>query len=319
MFSDAIRLFFSNPIIGLPNVVAALLSTALSRLLVNTSYFEGLQSSSVSTLDSLPAGLAMSLSQVILFILLVTLIEPFVQAATALLCVNVVEGKSEALKGTLHRSLKFYWRLFGVLFFKFFLFIGIVIAAVVIVFPSISRSFNGADITSANIGSFFLIILVLLVVSVLILVLNAMLLPIEPLLVYREYSLGDAISKGFKFGLRKFFPIIGAAFATMISAGILNYIISIFIGSNAGISSITTTFLSAFLVLYVICLSKADLAADGSAYAENQQSDKQDLQLPMDYLQKQNDSAPSLPPEPPAPTESTEASESENKDTNKTE
>lgn len=265
MFSDAISLFIKNPIVGLPNVVAALLSIIASRFMLDTSYFENLTPEKVSGLETIPPGLAWTISQFLLFMILAMMFQPMIQAVTSLLCINVVNDYREYLPDTIRHSFKYYWRILGILVFKFFVTLVFIFISIAAMFPLLKNIFQGEIFTTSNIVNVALLILLSFVLMVFLLLLNMILLPIDPMLVYEDLSLGDAIAKGFKFGLRKFFPLLGASIVMILSASCINFIFSLFIPNTSGVSTLTSSFLSAFIVLYIVCLYKAEIAARESS------------------------------------------------------
>ena len=250
MFSKSVNLFFKNPIIGLPSLLLALITSLFARFIIGTNYLKNFDSNSISGLNTIPAGLARAVSFFLLYAIIVMLIEPLIQAITILLAKNALDRSEESFQNIVRYSLKYYWRLLGVLVFKLFLLVGIFIGTIIIIMPSLTKF--SVSPHSFPYGSLLLIFLM----ALLIIVFSILMLPIEPILVYEDLSLGDSISKGIQFGFKRLPALIGVTLLVGIGTTILNYVLSLIIGDVSEISSSITSYFSVCVTIYILCSYK---------------------------------------------------------------
>ena len=70
------------------------------------------------------------------------------------------------------------------------------------------------------------------------------------ILVYDNLNIGDAISKGFKFGLKQFFKILGAALLIAVIA----YITNMLLINYEILVTLITSYFNIFLTIYIMNL-----------------------------------------------------------------
>jgi hypothetical protein len=253
MFSKSVNLFFKNPIIGLPSVLLATVTSLFARFMFGTTYLKNFDSNSITGIDKIPVELARTVSLFLLYLILTILLQPMIQAFTILLSKNALDRNNASFSDTFKLSFRYYWRLLGVLVFKLFLLIAICIGAIFAVMPSMTKFVsNPQSFPVGLVLMFFCLVLLIILFSIL-------LLPIEPILIYEDLSLGDSISKGFKFGFKKLPSLIGVSFLVGICAAIINYIISLVIGDITEISSIITSYFSVIITIYILCIYKENI------------------------------------------------------------
>jgi hypothetical protein len=281
MFSKSVNLFFKNPIIGLPSLFLALITSLFARFMIGSKYLRNFDSNSITGLDTFPAELARTVSSFLLYAIIVILFEPIIQAVTIVLSKNALDGNKDRFQDAVRSSFKYYWRLLAVLVFKLFLLIGISIGTIIVILPSLTKF-----VASPQNFPYGLVLVVFSMV-LLILLFSILLLPIEPILVYDDLSLGDSITKGLKFGFRKLPSLIGVTLLVGIGSAVINYVLSLFIGDIAEISSSITSYFSVCVNIYILCIYKDNIDKANVQYKFNEtiQDETQD-----DHFSEENSS-----------------------------
>lgn len=251
MFSKSLRDFFKNPIIALPNMLFSVAFQILFLVLFRNVDMDILYTN--------PLEAAKTASTILLSILLLGLIyaflSPIIFSWSNLMAKKVVNEEDVNIMDALKNSFKYYWRIFaasilvGVIVFGIYMFF--VFAIIIIAGPSFLSSPENISPASA------LLILLLLIIFLLSVTFIAISLsPVQSVLVYDDIDIGDALKKGFMFGVKKFFPILGV---TLLLGAITTVVVllSSSIFGDASIigqilSSIIGGYFSIFITLYIM-------------------------------------------------------------------
>lgn len=245
MFRKSIINFFKNPLLALPNIILGLIAAIITQLVSKNSYFNklALQSNSTSYADFTPE-MAKSLSYILLIIIFLFFISPFITSWINIMCKNVVNDEKPAVFESLKKSPQFYWRIMGVFAIKFLIFTGISIIFFIAMLPSIISMAAHPETLSTT----FVILVIVLIIAIITLIVALM--PIETLLIYDNLKIGDALSKGLKFGFKHFFKILGVEI--LIAA--ITYITSKLLINFEIVETLLTSYLNLFITVYIMNL-----------------------------------------------------------------
>lgn len=260
MFKKSLKDFFFNPFIAVPGILFSLVIGVLSYYGINPDVVQRIIAEGESSdLSSISTDIASLFSTLLLIFIISIFITPFVTSWGNLMAKDVInEGDSNVTKN-LKMSLKYYWRMFSTIILKGLIFIGVAIIFSIISIPLMMAASKGSN-TAITIIAITSIIFVLggifLVIS---------LLPVEPLLIYDNLTISKSFSKGFKFGAKNFFPLLGST----IPFTIVLLIIYALLVNYPYAYSIVNSYFEMFIVVYITNLYKLFKEPENEKNSEN--------------------------------------------------
>jgi hypothetical protein len=243
MFKKSLKEFFYNPFITVPGILFSLIISIFSYSGINPEVIERIGAAGESgDLSSIGADVASFFSTILLILIISLFVTPLVISWSNLMVKDIVtEGDSNVTKN-FKISFKYYWRMFSAVILKGLIFIGIAIVFAIIITPLMFSASNGSTsaITVIAITSIIFIFGgIFLIIS---------LLPVESLLIYDDLTISKSFSKGFKFGAKKFFPILGAS----IPYAIILLIFYAILINYPYAYNVVNSYFGMFLVVYIM-------------------------------------------------------------------
>lgn len=253
MFLKSIRDFFKNPIITLPNIFFSVTFQILVIVLFGNIDMDLLYS------NPLDAALAEKAAALLLSALLIWLIyaflSPIIFSCSNLLAKKVANNEDINLLDVLKHSFKYYWRIFGANILIGVIIFGVYMFFVFVIFLTAGTSIlSSPESISPAIALIILPISLIFLISILFIIIS--LSPVQSVLVYDDIDIGDALKKGFMFGIKKFFPILGVILLLLTTTIGVTVILSSIFGDKALIgqllSSIIGGYFTIFLTIYMM-------------------------------------------------------------------
>lgn len=252
MFSKSIKDFFKNPIIALPTVFFALLTQIpLYYLTESLPTDESIIANELSD----PTVAMQFLGKFMLFGFLIFVIylffSPIITSWTSVMCRDAVNGTKSSFGGGFKESFRYYWRVLGTMVLSFFILAGAyIVFAVIIAIPLIPLAMSESENT--GILALVLVIILAFIFVLAMIFLAICIMPIQPLLVYDDLGVTQAIGKGFKFGIKKFFPLLGVFLLTMVIGMVLAIIAELISPVAVFVVTAITAYLGVFLIVYIL-------------------------------------------------------------------
>ena len=267
LFLKSIRDFFKNPVIAVPNILFSVIMMLLDEFFLPGDVINKIASGEVNlTVNNALKIYTFS----IIFILLTVFITPFLTSWVNLMCRKLEDNGSTDFFKAFKESFKYYFRMLGAIVIKALIAIGFIIAAVILLVPVIAIYESGS--TGRAIG---LLVIMLILLFIAFIFFMTSLIPVESILVYDNLPVGKSISRGFKFGIKKFFPLLGIL-ALLI---IINSSAVYFIGDKSiittGISTILTSYLGVFLTVFTVNMYKKEKEKTDEAITSDNSHDNQ--------------------------------------------
>lgn len=244
MFNKSLKDFFKNPIITLPTLIVSLVVSLYSNIFLHSGYFDQIVSKEKpGNYEELSTGTAKFISFVLLMIIFYLLVNPLITSLTNVMIKKLIKGDKIDLSISLKQSLKFYWKLFGIIVLKILIFIGIMIVFFICSIPLLSSVLKNPSVFPVGFSLLTLFFVIACAIMAIIF------MPVDTLLVYDDLSIGEAMSKGIKFGLKKFINITGV----LIIIGIVLAIGYEFPHLQI-VFSLISSYLGVFLTVYIMNL-----------------------------------------------------------------
>jgi hypothetical protein len=252
MFAKSLKTFFKNPLITLPNILFLLLYKIFLDWYLDVS---GLTSADFGDDIANAADMQKAATFIAVFLLVLVLavfVTALITSWTNTMCKYAVDGQPVNIFKALKEALKYYWRLLGVIVLIAAIFIGISIVLVIACIPllfSLRDSINAASIIAIVAFSFIFFLGIIF--------LSICFTPVQILLVYDNLGIGESFSKGFKFGIKKFFPILGVVLLVILASLIINLPLEFGLHASENtvlsyITSAVSTYFSIFTVVYIM-------------------------------------------------------------------
>ena len=256
MFSKSLKIFFKNPVITLPNIIFLVIYTFFLNWFIKASNIDP-QSLSNDLSSAMNVEKSATLAGIFLLsVLVVIFVSALIACWSNVMCKHAVDNEPINIIESLKESLKYYWRVLGIITLLIAIAIGIAIVLILACIPLAVSIKN--SITPDTVIKFGMIILIFCLVM---LFLSICIMPIQIVLDYDNMGIGSSISKGFKLGIKKFFPLLGTVLLIALINIILKLLLQSFMGKNNEISnyitSIISTYLSMFTIIYVMNLYKS--------------------------------------------------------------
>lgn len=263
MFLKSIKDFFKNPVITVPNIIFSIIILLLDEFFLPRDVINKIASGETNL--TMNNALKIYIFSIVI-ILLTVFITPLLTSWVNLMCKKLADNGSTNFSASFKEAFKYYFRMLGAIVIKALIVIGFIIAAGVLLVPFFVFYISGS---TGRVTGLIVILLILLCIAFIFFITS--LIPVESILVYDNLTVGASISKGFKFGIKKFFPFLG----TVILISIINSLIVYLIGDKTiiltGISTIITSYLGVFLTVFTVNLYKKEKdKTDKEILQENQ-------------------------------------------------
>jgi uncharacterized membrane protein YesL len=256
MYIKTVKDFFKNIAITIPNILFFLLTSVIAYFTLDPEAIQRLEQAEENVnLSTLAPDAARFISSMFFLLILGLFLTPFISSWSNLMCKDVVNDRGSNIIKNLRLSSKYYWRMFGTTVLKGAIFIGIAILFAFAMTPLAVSSAGG------NTGSVTAIAIISIIFFIGFIFFIIALTPVEPLLVYDNLSIGQSFSKGFRFGLRKFFPILGA----FIPIGIIVLVTYILLIDYPFVYTFLNSFFSMFVPLYVMNMYRRNKEMEAAA------------------------------------------------------
>lgn len=244
MFSKSLKDFFKNPIIAVPNVLFALIGAILSKNLTNSKSLSILENAGRLGDFTTVMAEAVKVFTFALFLIIFTIfVTPFIMSWSNLMCKDIINGEPANFGERFRDSWKYYWRMLGAIVIKVLIFIGLAAAAFLLMLPFGLLSVGGRSTSAAG---FAIIVIIVLFFAIIFFAIS--LTAVEPILIFDNLGIGESIAKGFKFGIKKFFPILGTA----LLIGIVNGILTLIFDKENYFSIIINGYLGLFITVFIM-------------------------------------------------------------------
>lgn len=241
MFAKSIKDFFRNPVITLPAVIIALISGFFTGILNNNNYLKQMSlEGKITKLEDISTEMAKFISLVLLLLIVYFFISPIITAITNIMIKNVVNEEKPHLNLSIKSFPVYYWRLFGIMILKLLIFVGLFVVFFISLLPFLINA--GSNPNNFPAGLFLIFVIIIFAAVFLVITL----IPVEILLIYDNIGIGESLSKGFKFGLKNFFKILGSCILIGIIASVFTLIFR-----NSGAFSIISSLITAYLGLFI--------------------------------------------------------------------
>lgn len=201
MFIDSFKSFFKNLKIIVPTLVLTLLFSIPLYFINKDSYYNEADIMGPDDLASYALGF---LAGFLVIIIIAIVVSVIFQCWTTYMTSLVSKGESFTLFGSLKKSLKYFWRVLGVAAIQTAIAIAFIIIMLIIIgifFVSISLSTSSSIALPATLGIILFLLGLFFYIT---------LLPIVYVIINDDIGVGSGFSIGFKFGLKKFFYILGS-------------------------------------------------------------------------------------------------------------
>lgn len=254
MFTKSLNDFFKNPIITIPTV----LFTILTQILLFFTFGNMAFDESLITSEFADPSIAIEyLGKFMLFglilILFYLLLSPIILSWTNIMCRDVVNGKKPNITDAFKQSFKFYFRMLGTLVLTFLILIGAyIIFIILIAIPIIPLAMSQTK-SSGALAIVFIVILVFIFLIAMVF-LSICIMPIQPLLIYDNLNITNSISKGFKLGFKKFFPLLGTFLLLMVIGLIITIPANLISPIASYIAATITSYLGIFTIVFTMNL-----------------------------------------------------------------
>ena len=263
MFLKSIKDFFKNPVITVPNIIFSIIILLLDEFFLPRDVINKIASGETNL--TMNNALKIYIFSIVI-ILLTVFITPLLTSWVNLMCKKLADNGSTNFSASFKEAFKYYFRMLGAIVIKALIVIGFIIAAGILLVPFFVFYISGS---TGRVTGLIVILLILLCIAFIFFITS--LIPVESILVYDNLTVGASISKGFKFGIKKFFPFLG----TVILISIINSLIVYLIGDKTiiltGISTIITSYLGVFLTVFTVNLYKKEKdKTDKEILQENQ-------------------------------------------------
>ena len=263
MFLKSIKDFFKNPVITVPNIIFSIIILLLDEFFLPRDVINKIASGETNL--TMNNALKIYIFSIVI-ILLTVFITPLLTSWVNLMCKKLADNGSTNFSASFKEAFKYYFRMLGAIVIKALIVIGFIIAAGILLVPFFVFYISGS---TGRVTGLIVILLILLCIAFIFFITS--LIPVESILVYDNLTVGTSISKGFKFGIKKFFPFLG----TVILISIINSLIVYLIGDKTiiltGISTIITSYLGVFLTVFTVNLYKKEKdKTDKEILQENQ-------------------------------------------------
>lgn len=245
MFLKSIKDFFKNPIVTIPGILFYLLIGGLSFYNLDPATLERLeQAGATGDIESISAEAAAFLSMLLLIFILSLFINPLVQSWSNLMVKDVVLTHEPHFRDNFRNSFRYYWRMFSISIIIGLFFIILFVAFAIACTPLIILAVNG---NSSNITIAAILIIIFILLSIF---MGISLMPVSTALVFEDLSITGSLSKGFKFGVKNFFPILGSCIPVVI----IVLILSIILYNYPHAVNVVNAYLGLFLTVYIMNL-----------------------------------------------------------------
>lgn len=256
MFAKSIKDFFKNPIITIPTVLFTIATQMLLYFTMGNMPFD---ESLVANEFTDPNIAIQYLGKFVLFglilMLFYLLISPIILSWTNIMCRDVVNGEKPSFTGTFKQCFKFYFRMLGIIVLTFLILMGVyIIFILLIAIPLVPLAMS--QNSSSNILAVVLIVILVFIFLLVMIFLSICIMPIQPLLVYDDLGVIESILKGFKFGIKKFFPILGVFLILAVIGSAITIPASSVSPAATYIATAITTFFGIFNVIFIMNLYK---------------------------------------------------------------
>ncbi|MDF2673539.1 MAG: hypothetical protein K0R09_1804 [Clostridiales bacterium] len=254
MFTKSLNDFFKNPIITVPTV----LFTIVTQILLFFTFGNMAFDESLITSEFADPSIAIEyLGKFMLFglilMLFYLLISPIVLSWTNIMCRDAVYGEKPNITDSFKQSFKFYFRMLGTLVLTFLILIGAYIVFIMLIaIPIIPLAMSQTK--SSGVFAVVLIVILVFVFLIAMVFLSICIMPIQPLLIYDNLNITNSISKGFKFGFKKFFPLLGTFLLLMVIGLIITIPANIISPIASYIAAAITSYLGIFTVVFTMNL-----------------------------------------------------------------
>jgi hypothetical protein len=141
----------------------------------------------------------------------------------------------------------------GALVLTFLIVMGVyIIFIILLAIPLIPLAMS--QTTSSSILPVVLIVILAFVFLIAMIFLSICLMPIQPLLIYDDLGVIAAISRGFKFGFKKFFPILGVFLLLLVIGLVVTIPLGFISPIGSYIAAAITSYLGIFTVVFTMNL-----------------------------------------------------------------
>lgn len=245
MFLKSIKDFFKNPIVTIPDILFYLLIGGLSFYNLDPAALDRLeQAGTTGDIESISAEVATFFSMLLLILILSLFINSLVKSWSNLMIKDVVLTHEPHFRKNLRNSFKYYWRMFSISVFIGLFFIILLVIFAIASTPLIISAVNGS---SPSITAAAILIIVFILLSIFI---GISFMPVSVALVFEDLSITKSISKGFRFGVNNFFPILGSCIPVVI----IVLLLSIILYDYPHAVNVVYAYLGMFITVYIMNL-----------------------------------------------------------------
>jgi hypothetical protein len=256
MFRKSIKDFFKNPIITIPTVLFSIITQLLLYFTFGKMTFD----ESMITSEIVDQKIAIEyLGKFMLFGLILVLfylfISPIIISWTNIMCRDIVNGEKINITDSLKQAFKFYFRMLGTMVLTFLILMGVyILFFILIAIPLIPMTMS--QTTASSVIAVVLIVVLVFVFLIVIVFLSICITPIQPLLIYDNLSVIDSISKGFKFGIKKFLHLLGVFLLILVIGLVITIPVSLILPVGSYIATAITSYISIFSAVFTMNLYK---------------------------------------------------------------
>jgi MFS family permease len=242
MFIKSLKDFLKNPIVTIPGILFYLLTGGISYYNLDPAVLNQLeQAGTTGDVQNISTEMAAFFSVFLLIIIITIFLRPLISVWSNLMVKDIILEDEPNFRKNFRDSFKYYWRMFSISILVGLIFIVMLIVFAIIFTPLIISAVNG-NTTGITISSILIVIFILLGIFMWI-----SLMPVSVALVFENLSITKSISKGFRFGAKNFFPILGSA----IPAAITILIISLILYQYPHAANLVFAYLGMFIMFYI--------------------------------------------------------------------
>jgi MFS family permease len=242
MFKKSLRDFLKNPILTIPGILFYLLTGGISYYNLDPAILDQLeQAGATGDIQSISTEVAAFFSAFLLLLIITIFLKPLVDVWSNLMAKDIVLENEPNFRKNFRNSFKYYWRMFSISVLIGLIFIIALIIFTIILTPLIISAINGST-TGITASSIMVVIFVLIVIFMWI-----SFMPVSVALVFEDLSITKSFSKGFRFGVKNFFPILGS----IVPIIIVMLVLSIILYQYPHAANIVYAYLAMFITIYI--------------------------------------------------------------------
>lgn len=240
MLKKSFNDFFKNQIAVVPAIIFAIITSLMQFNIIDYNKLENIP----------PHLIIQSVSKIILgmlFLFLITIfLSPLFQSWYLVLIKDGLNNKTQNLKQSFKVSLKYYLRVLGISAINSLIFLILVLIYFSTLTSIVISKLKLYDYSRAILGLISPFITITVIFLLAVLFFTVTLMPIIPATIMNDYDFSNGFTKGFKLGLKKFFPILGVSILVMLPIIILTLLIS-----NYNFSKYLLTLISAYFNVFL--------------------------------------------------------------------